>query len=579
MDEKLHNLRHTLAHLLAAAVLELYPEAKPSIGPSIENGFYYDFDFGKQKISDEDLPKIEKKMGELLPAWNKFESRELSSSEAKEIYSNNLYKQELVDEIEEKGEKISFYKFGNFEDLCRGGHLENPAKEIDPKAFKLTHIAGAYWRGDEENQMLTRIYAAAFETEKDLKEHLEMLEEAKKRDHRKLGKELDLFIFSDFVGPGLPMFTPKGVIIRNQLEKYLEELQIPRDYKKVWIPHLAKKELYQTSGHWDKFSDNIFHVSSKRETDFVLKPMNCPHHTQIYASRPRSYRDLPVRYFEVTEQYRDEKPGQLHGLTRVRSITIDDAHVFCKNEQVEDEANLIYDIIDEYYKTFKMKIVPRLSLRDSKTPDKYIGDPQVWDSAEEQLRKVLKERVGEFEEIEGEAAFYGPKIDFDAEDVLGRKWQLATIQLDFAMPERFKLEFTNEKGQKEMPVMIHRAISGSLERFMAILIEHYAGVFPLWLSPEQIRILPISENHNKFAWKVCRNLRKEGFRVEVDDANDTLGKKISRVKSEKTPYYMVTGDKEVNSEILKIEGRDGKAQELSFDDLVEKLGREVDSKS
>ena len=577
-EDNEEKFRHSLAHLLAAAIKELYPDAKPSIGPAVENGFYYDFDFGQVKISDEDLPKIEKKMKKLLPSWKEFEPRELNKKEAKDFYKNNLYKQELIDEIDGKGEKITIYKSGNFEDLCRGGHVESPTKDINSDGFKLTHIAGAYWRGDENNKMLTRIYGVAFETKKELDEHLKRMEEAKERDHRKLGKELDLFTISDLVGSGLPLWTPKGTTLRHLLDDFVWELRKEREYKKVEIPHLTKKDLYIKSGHWEKFGDDLFRIKTREGHEFAIKPMNCPHHTQIFARKSWSYRDMPQRYANTTMCYRDEQTGELHGLSRTRAFAQDDAHVFCRESQVKEEALKIWDIIEAFYKAFGFELKLRLSTHDPENMDGFLGDVKTWDSAIENLKLWLKERNADYTTDVGAAAFYGPKIDFDAKDSLGREWQVATLQVDRNMPENFDLTCINEKGKKERGVMLHAAIMGSLERFLSVYLEHSAGNFPLWLSPEQIRILPISESHNKYSWKVCENLKKKGFRVEVDENNDTLGKKISRVKSEKVPYYMVIGDKEEESEILKIEGRDGKANELSFNQLVEKLEREVASR-
>jgi threonyl-tRNA synthetase len=575
--DELHNLRHTLAHLLASAVLELYPEAKPTIGPSIENGFYYDFD--NLKISDEDLPKIEKRMRKLLPFWKNFESRELSKDEAKGIYKNNPYKQELIDEINKKGERITFYKSGNFEDLCRGGHLENPSKEIDSESFKLTHVAGAYWRGDEKNKMLARIYAVAFETKEELDKYLEMLKEAQKRDHRKLGKELDLFTFSDLVGAGLPLWTPKGTIMRHLLDNFVWESRKDQGYMKVEIPHITKKDLYEKSGHWSKFGDELFKIQTREGHEFVMKPMNCPHHTQIFARKSWSYREMPQRYANTTMCYRDEQTGELHGISRTRGFAQDDAHVFCRESQIKEESLKIWDIIENFYKAFGFDLKIRLSAHDPENMDAYLGDIDSWDKMVKDLKSWMDERKAQYEMAVGEAAFYGPKIDFVAKDSLGREWQVATIQADRNMPKNFGLHFINEKGEKEGVVMIHAAIMGSLERFISVYIEHSGGNFPLWLSPVQIKILPIGEVHNKFAWKTCEKLIKEGFRVEVDDAGETLGKKIAKAKIEKIPYYMVIGDKESDSGVLKIENRGGEAKELDIDTLVKDLKKEADSRS
>ena len=544
-------LRHSAAHLLAAAVMELYPGTKRTIGPSIENGFYYDFEFA-EPIADADLKKIEKQMKKIIHTWGEgFVHREVTPDEARREYADNPYKLELIDQFAREGQNLTFYKSGSYEDLCRGGHCEHPKEEL--KYFKLMSLAGAYWRGDEKNAMLTRIYGTAFSTQAELDAYLHMLEEAKKRDHRKLGKELGLFAFSDLVGPGLPLFTPKGATIRRLLEEYVWDLMRPFGYERVDIPHMAKADLYKTSGHWDKFTDDIFHVSSKKSDEqFVMKPMNCPHHTQIYASEQRSYRDLPLRFSEVTKVYRDENTGQLQGLSRVRSITQDDAHVFCRIDQVKDEARAIYQIVQAFYKTFNMPLDSRLSLSDPGQPDKYLGERSVWETSEGMLRELLQEFGVAFEEVQGEAAFYGPKIDFVAKDAIGRPWQLATIQLDFNLPERFQLEYVDEHGEKVRPVMVHRAISGSLERFMGVLIEHYAGAFPLWIAPVQVRVASVSEAHKDAVSQLVQDLKAAGVRAEADVSDATVGAKIRNASKIKIPYTIIFGDKELSGEPLKI---------------------------
>jgi len=577
-EDKLHNLRHTLAHLLASAVLELYPDTQLTIGPTIESGFYYDFDFGSVKISEDDLPKIEKVMRKILPTWNSSSSRELGSEEAKTLYKNNPYKQELVDEIVEKGEKITFYKFGDFEDLCRGGHLENPAEDIDPKSFKLVSVAGAYWRGDEENKMLTRIYALAYETREELEEKIQMIEEAKKRDHRKIGKELDLFMFSELVGPGLPLWTPKGTLLRNLLDDFVWELRKKRGYEKVEIPHITKKDLYVTSGHWDKFGNELFKAETREGHQFVIKPMNCPHHTQIFDRKMHSYKEMPQRYSNTTMVYRDEQTGELSGLARVRSITQDDAHVFARFSQVKEEATKIWEIVEEFYGAFGIDVRPTLSIHDPKNMDKYLGTEEIWESAISQFEEVIKGKGQNVEKVVGQAAFYGPKIDFIGKDSIGREWQVATIQLDMNMPERFDLTCINENGEKERITMLHAAIMGSIERFMALMLEHLGGKFPLWLSPVQVKILPIAEAHQDFAKEVGQRLKDDGIRLEIDASNEKLGKKIRNTKLEKVPYYMVIGDKEMESGVLKIENREGDAEEMTSDKLIHKLQKEVMSR-
>ncbi|PIT97984.1 MAG: threonine--tRNA ligase [Candidatus Andersenbacteria bacterium CG10_big_fil_rev_8_21_14_0_10_54_11] len=541
-DKQLTKMRHSAAHLLAAAILELRPDAKPSIGPAIENGFYYDFDFGNTPLSEEALPAIEEKMRELLPQWTNFSHREISAEDARELFADNPYKLELIDEIVGKDETITLYTAGELTDLCRGGHVDNPSEELG--AFKLLSLAGAYWRGDESKPMLTRIYGLLFPTDDELKAHLTMLEEAKARDHRTLGQELDLFTFSPLVGPGLPLFTPRGTAIRRELQGFLDELQVPRGYAPVVIPHLAKAALYKTSGHWDKFKDNLFHVRGRGVDTFVLKPMNCPHHTQIYAAQLRSYRDLPLRFMESTAVYRDEQAGELLGLTRVRSITQDDAHVFCRPDQIEHEVAMILEIIQQFYAAFDFSLAVHLSVRDPKTPDIYLGDDAVWQTAEDSLAAALDMAGLMYVRDEGEAAFYGPKIDFIATDALARRWQLATVQLDFVMPQRFALSYIDENGTKQVPVMIHRAILGSFERFLAVLLEHFAGRLPLWLSPVQAAVLPISDEQVLFASQVVGDLLAAGVRAEIDDRAGSVGKKIRHAESMRVPVILVVGKRE-----------------------------------
>ncbi len=550
-NESLDHLRHSCAHLLAAAVMELWPKTKRTIGPSIENGFYYDFDFGEIKITEEDFPKIEEKMREILKTWDGFTREEVTGAQAKEAYAGNEYKIEMIDEFSGEGQTLTFYHSGTYFDLCRGGHCEHPKAEL--QHFKLLSLAGAYWRGDEKNKMLTRIYGTCFPSQQELDAYLVQIEEAKKRDHRKLGKELKLFAFSPLVGSGLPLFTSKGAELRRVLGEFVWSLMKPHGYERVWIPHLAKVDLYKTSGHWDKFADDIFHVSSKKSNEeFVLKPMNCPHHTQIYASEARSYRDLPIRMSEVTTVYRDENTGQLQGLSRVRSITQDDAHIFCTLEQVKEEALKMYDIIGKFYRAFEMPLSIRLSLHDSRHMDKYLGCIEVWDQAVSTLRSLLDDLGKTYEEGIGEAAFYGPKIDFIAHDAIGREWQLATIQLDFNLPERFELEYADADGSKKRPVMIHRAISGSIERFISVLIEHYEGGFPFWLAPVQVRFATVSNDHVPFAQKLLSELVQANIRVELDDSDEKVGKKIRSAAMMKIPWTVVIGEKEALGEAFKV---------------------------
>ncbi len=570
-------IRHSLAHLLAAAVLKHYPDALPTIGPAVENGFYYDFEFSTP-IGDGDLPKIEKEMRAILKTWTSFEKKVVSKEDALKYFKTNPYKRELIEEIASEGQEITLYTSGDFTDLCRGGHVEN-AQNIDPRAFTLSRVAGAYWRGDENNKMLTRIYGFAFETEEELSSYLDQLEEAKKRDHKKLGKEQDLFVFSDLVGSGLPLWTPKGTVIRNLLDDFVWELRREYGYMKVEIPHITKKDLYQTSGHWEKFKDELFLIVTREGHEFALKPMNCPHHTQIYARKQWSYRELPQRYANSTMCYRDEQTGELSGLSRVRSFTQDDAHVFCRASQVKEEFLNVWNVIHDFYGAFGFDLRIRISTHDPENPSNYLGDKELWKKAEDELRSIVAEKEVEAIEGVGEAAFYGPKLDFIAKDSIGREWQVATIQLDMNLPERFDLFCINEQGEKERIVMIHCAIMGSIERFMSVLIEHCAGVFPTWLSPVQVRVLPIGENHRKYAREAYECLNGNGFRVELDDSDISLGKKVRQAKIERIPYWIVIGDKEVESEKVTIEHREkGNIGAMDIEDFDILLKKEVADK-
>lgn len=577
MSEQLQNKRHTLAHLLGAAVLENYPHAKLTLGPAIDTGFYYDIDFaGGPVLGDDGLKDVQKTMKKLLNTWVEFSHKEVTADEAREYFKNNPYKLELIEEIAAKGESITLYTCGAFTDLCRGGHCEHPNKDIDTDAFKLDKVAGAYWRGDEKNPMLSRVYGLAFETKEELDAYLTQLEEAKKRDHRKLGKELDLFTFSDLVGSGLPLWTPRGTIIRHELDTYIWQLRAKHDYQRVTIPHITKKELYQTSGHWDKFADELFRITTREGKEYALKPMNCPHHTQIFDRQPHSYRDMPQRYAETTMVYRDEQSGELGGLTRVLSITQDDSHVFCRHSQVKDEFFRVWDIIDSFYGTFGFKLRVRLSFHDPKEMDKYLGTKEIWENAENALREIAQERNADYFEAQGEAAMYGPKLDFMAKDSIGREHQVATIQLDMNLPERFDLSCINEKGEKERIVMMHCAIMGSIERFSAVLIEHLGGNFPLWLSPTQVAIIPVADVHNAYAETVYTKLKEAGLRVTLDTTNESMGKKIRTAKKERLPYFIVIGDKEVANSSATLESRDNSSnEEIELNALVQKLKEEV----
>jgi len=576
MNTNLEQKRHTLAHLLAAAVLEMYPDTKLTLGPATGTGFYYDMNF-THTLHESDLPKIEKRMKKILTTWKEFSHREVSVEEARELYKDNPYKLELINEIHERGETITLYSIGNFTDLCRGGHSESPSKEIKSDTFKLDKVAGAYWRGDEKNPMLTRVYGLAFETPEELTAHIEMLIMAKERDHRKLGKELDLFTFSDLVGPGLPLFTPKGTLIRDLIVEKIQNIQKDFGYQKVAIPHITKSELYKTSGHYEKYGEDLFKVHGRGDTEFCLKPMNCPHHTQIYASHMRSYKDLPIRYTEATTVYRDEQAGELMGLLRVRSITQDDGHIFCRPDQVEQEIKNVIHVIKEFYKSLDMlnddSYWVSLSVRDPKDTEKYIGDAKVWDIAEATLEKICQDENLNYKRIEGEAAFYGPKIDFQFKDALGREWQLGTAQLDFQMPERFGLEYTDSDGTKKTPIMIHRAVAGSLERFLSVAIEHFAGAFPFWLSPVQVDILPVNDDaHGDYAQQIIQEFQSHGIRAEYHEASESLGKRLRNAKSQKVPYIVILGDKEKDTKTITAEGRgDEKIEGVTVSEFLEKI--------
>jgi len=580
MDQNtsLADLRHSCAHLLAAAVKSIWPHAQPTLGPSTAEGFYYDFDIGDEKISDADLTKIEKEMVRIVKSWESFSRREVHADEARKEFANNKYKLELIDEIVSKGEVVTLYQSGSFVDLCRGGHIQNPRETL--LHFKLMSVAGAYWRGDEKNTMLTRIYGTAFFTKEELGGYLTMLEEAKKRDHKKLGRDLDLFTFSELVGGGLPLWTPKGTLVRDILDDFVWKLRKEKGYQKVTIPHITKKDLYETSGHWAKFEQELFKIETREGHTFAMKPMNCPHHTQIYAHLPRSYRDLPQRYAETTMVYRDEQSGELAGLSRVRCITQDDAHVFCRKSQIATEASSVWDIVDTFYGAFGFELHIRLSFHDPNNMSAYLGTEALWQEAEQALEGLATQRGATYEVAPGEAAFYGPKIDFMAKDSLGRQWQVATIQLDVNMPERFDLHCTNEAGEKERIVMIHCAIMGSIERFTSVLIEHYAGAFPLWLAPVQVALLPISENHHTYAMHVAEVLQKHGVRIEVDCNARSIGAKIRLQTLQKVPYMGIMGDKEVSADAVSLRSRSGQDMgQMSVDTFVQKLISEIENRT
>jgi len=578
-NDKLYNLRHSLAHLLAAAVMEIYPETKVTLGPPIEDGFYYDFDF-KSPISDKDLPKIEKKMREILKTWKEFTVEEKTFDEAKKYFVDNEYKTELINEIAKKKEKLTFYTCGKFTDLCRGGHLENPSKEIKTDAFKLDRIAGAYWRGDEKNKMLTRIYGLAFENKEELDAYLHQREEAKKRDHKKLGKELKLFTISDLVGRGLPMLLPRGNIIKTELERFIYAKKESMGYSFVTIPHIAKKELYIKSGHMGKYDAMMPTMTDENGDEFVMKAMNCPHHFEIYNAEPHTYKDLPLRIAENTAVYRNEKSGELAGLLRVKNITQDDTHHFVTQDQIKSEIEMIFKLMREIYEIFGFNDYKvEISVRNPKNKEKYFGSDEVWEKAENILIESAKKMGLKYSVEEGEAAFYGPKIDIKVKDSIGREWQLTTIQLDFNQPENFEMDYVGDDGKKHRVVVLHVAILGSFERFMGVLIEHYAGAFPIWLSPVQVAIIPVRENHEEKAKELYNILKQASIRTEMFPADDSLGKRIHAAKDMKTPFVIVLGDKEVSSSNLTIENRDGtKTEGITAEDFLSKLKKEIKDK-
>lgn len=570
-----HTFWHTSAHLLASAVLELYPNAKFGIGPAIENGFYYDIDFGEQVLSSEDFPKIEAKMAEIAKKGIPLVRKEVSKADALKWFEakGETYKVELINDLEDG--TITFYESGNFIDLCRGPHLV----DFSPiKAIKVLSLAGAYWRGDEKRKQLTRLYAITFPKKKELDKYLALLEEAKKRDHRKLGKELELFTFSQNVGQGLPLWLPKGTELRLRLEAFLRKVQKKYGYQQVITPHIGDVNLYKTSGHYQKYGQDSFRTITTpfEGEEYMLKPMNCPHHVEIYKAKPHSYKDLPVRLAEFGTVYRYEQSGELHGLTRVRSFTQDDAHIFCTPEQLKDEFCKVIDIVLYIFKTLKFdNFTAQISLRDPANKEKYIGDDEVWEKAEKAIVEASAERgLKTISEI-GEAAFYGPKLDFMVKDAIGRKWQLGTIQVDYNLPERFQLEYTGADNKKHRPIMIHRAPFGSMERFVAVLIEHTAGKFPLWLTPEQFIILPISEKYEDYARQVLAKLESLDLRGSIDNRNEKTGKKIRDAEIAKIPFMLIVGEKEEASNMVSVrkhtEGDLGSMETEKFAELVNNM--------
>src|SRR5579859_4090227 len=565
-ESKLYRIRHSAAHIMAEAVLELFPDGGIAIGPPIEDGFYYDFDLPRQ-LTDEDLPVIEEKMRRIIKGKFPFVRREVSADEARKLFGKQKYKLELIDGLEkggidEYGNKtseapvISTYKHDTFEDLCRGPHVVNTG-EIDPDAFKLTSIAGAYWRGDSDREQLQRIYGTAWETKAELEDYLHRLEEAKARDHRKLGEELGLFTFSPLIGKGLPLWKPKGAILRDILERYVRQQQLDHGYQPVITPHIAKLDLYRTSGHYPYYKDSQYAPIDVDGEEFLLKPMNCPHHIEIYKSEPRSYRDLPLRLAEFGRVYRYEKSGQLTGLTRVRGFTVDDAHLFVRPDQLEEEFIGVVELLGHVFETMGLTdFHARIGTRDPKS-DKYVGSPELWEKATNAIIQAA-DKVGiNFHVAEGEAAFYGPKLDFIFRDVLKRDWQLGTVQVDYNLPERFGTEFMGEDNTMHRPVMIHRALFGSVERFVGILIEHFAGAFPAWMAPVQAMLIPVADRHVEYLDKVAAQLHAEGFRVEVDRANSRMNAKIRIAQEQKIPWMLIAGDRDVEAGAVSVRLRSG----------------------
>jgi len=572
-DEGKSTMWHSSAHLLAEALEALYPGVKFWVGPPIENGFYYDVDFGYQSITDKDFAKIESKMIELAKQKNPFVRSEMSKADAVAYFTekNDEYKLDLLEGLEDG--TITFYNQGNFTDLCRGPHMPHTGFV---KAAKVMSIAGAYWKGDEKNKQLTRVYGITFPKKQELKAYLELLEQAKASDHRKLGKEMDLFHFSEKVGQGLPLWLPKGADLRMRLESFLKEAQRKAGYEPVITPHIGNKELYITSGHYAKYGEDSFQpINTPAEgEEYLLKPMNCPHHCEIFKARPRSYRDLPVRFAEFGTVYRYEQSGELHGLTRVRGFTQDDAHIFCTVDQVKEEVGKVIDLVLYIFRTLKFEdFIAQVSLRDPENPDKYIGKDENWDNAEQAIQEIANEKGLKTVVELGEAAFYGPKLDFMVRDAIGRKWQLGTVQIDYNLPERFELEYAGADNTKHRPVMIHRAPFGSMERFVAILIEHCAGKFPLWLTPEQVKILPISDRFNEYAQSVSKVLENHDIRALVDDRSEKVGKKIRDAELEKVPYMLILGENEAKEGTVSVrkqgEGDVGGMSVEAFSELIQ----------
>lgn len=577
-DEGKQTFWHTSAHLMAAAIEELYPGVKFGIGPSIENGFYYDIDFMDYKISSEDFSKIEKKMQELVAAKTPITRRDVSKAEALDFFTQkgDEYKLELINDLQDG--TITFYESGKFTDLCRGPHLA----DFSPiKALKITSLAGAYWRGDEKRKQLTRLYAISFPKKKDLDEYLLMIEEAKKRDHRKLGKELGLFMFTEMVGKGLPIWLPKGTELRLRLQDFLAKIQKKYGYQQVITPHIGGKQLYVTSGHWEHYGADSFRPITTPEEgeEYLLKPMNCPHHCMIFKNEPRSYKDLPFRCAEFGTVYRYEQSGELHGLTRVRSFTQDDAHIFCRPDQVKEEFIRVMEIIEIIFKALSFEnFEAQISLRDATNKEKYVGSDENWERAEAAIVEACKEKNLPAKIEYGEAAFYGPKLDFMVKDAIGRRWQLGTIQVDYNLPERFDLEYIGSDNQKHRPVMVHRAPFGSMERFVAVLLEHTGGNLPLWLTPDQAVILPISDKYMDYAKEVEQILSEKDIRLSIDDRSEKTGKKIRDAELQKIPFMLIVGEKEMNEKTVSVRQHgQGDMGSLSIEDFAKLVEQQVEA--
>jgi len=573
--DKLEVMRHSASHVLAAAILKLYPQAKLGIGPATEDGFYYDFDLPKP-IQEEDLIRISDLMLETIKAKLLFIKEEITISEAKKLFREQPYKLELISDLEKQGtKKVSIYKTGDFIDLCAGPHVQNTG-DIGP--FKLLSLAGAYWRGNEKNKMLTRVYGTCFRTEKELTDYLTMIKEINKRDHRKLGKELGLFIIPEDVGSGLVIWTPKGAIIRREIENFIISEQTKRGYQHVYTPHIGKKQLWKTSGHWELYRDKMYAPMKIDKEEYLIKPMNCPFHMMIYKSQKRSYRELPLRIAEIATVYRYEKPGELSGMLRVRHITQDDAHIFCREHQVVDEFIGVFDYMSYLLETFGLRnYYLRLGLRSPK--EKYLGNDEIWQKAEREIVKAVKKKGLEFVKSEGDAAFYGPKLDVIIKDALGREWQCGTIQVDFMLPGRFDLSYVNEDGKMERPILIHRAPLGSLERWIGLLIEHYAGAFPLWLAPIQVIIITITDRQNEYALALLNALKKEHLRAEVDERKETTAAKIRDAELQKIPYMIILGDREEKEKNISVRQRGEKnLGVMALNEFLSKIKTEVEKK-